>query len=82
MLPGHAALAGRERTTVVEDRQLCDTAIHVTAAEVQQAAGRLACLAFRDRAFEDVALLDANYLRVPDAEVVLRSRLNPATPEP
>lgn len=36
--------------------------------------GAMAAEAFGARSFADVALLDANYLRVPDAELALRAR--------
>lgn len=77
MLPGTAALegVGDEPVVVMEERlaQLLPNAILVEQVGVREALGP-ALRKFVAGEFADVALLDANYLRVPDAELALRAR--------
>ncbi len=79
MLPRDAALATAALLPlVVHDLALValqPVTIFVADAELHAAGASLAALAFRDGTFADTALLDANYLRVPDAEAALRARL-------
>ncbi|MEZ2347076.1 tRNA (adenosine(37)-N6)-threonylcarbamoyltransferase complex dimerization subunit type 1 TsaB [Terriglobus sp. RCC_193] len=77
MLPGGAAVAGAGDGPVVvmEDRlaELVPGAVRVNAVGVREAMG-IALRKFLAGEFADTALLDANYLRVPDAELALRAR--------
>lgn len=77
MLPGAAAVAGvgDEPVVVMEERvaALLPTAVVVPPVGVVEAMGP-ALRKFLAGQFADVALLDANYLRVPDAELALRAR--------
>lgn len=77
MLPGAAAVAGAGDVPVVvmEDRlaELLPRALRVNPMGVREAQG-IALRKFLASEFADTALLDANYLRVPDAELALRAR--------
>ena len=77
MLPGAAALEGvaDEPVVVMEERlaSLLPNAVRVGPVGVREALGP-ALRRFVAGEFADVALLDANYLRVPDAELALRAR--------
>lgn len=77
MLPGTAAVAGigDEPVVVMEERLalLLPQAVVVEPVGVREALGP-ALRKFIAGEFADVALLDANYLRVPDAELALRAR--------
>jgi tRNA threonylcarbamoyladenosine biosynthesis protein TsaB len=77
MLPGAAALegVGDEPVVVMEERlaALLPGAVVVPPVGVVEAMGP-ALRKFVAGEFADVALLDANYLRVPDAELALRAR--------
>ncbi|HEY9138312.1 MAG TPA: tRNA (adenosine(37)-N6)-threonylcarbamoyltransferase complex dimerization subunit type 1 TsaB [Terriglobus sp.] len=77
MLPGAAALegVGHEPVVVMEERLalLLPHAIRVEPVGVREALGP-ALRKLVAGEFADVALLDANYLRVPDAELALRAR--------
>jgi len=77
MLPGAAAVAGvqDEPVVVMEERlsALLPNAVVVSPVGVVAALGP-ALRKFVAGEFADVALLDANYLRVPDAELALRAR--------
>jgi tRNA threonylcarbamoyladenosine biosynthesis protein TsaB len=77
MLPGAAALesVGDEPVVVMEERlaALLPGAVVVEPVGVREALGP-ALRKFVAGEFADVALLDANYLRVPDAELALRAR--------
>jgi tRNA threonylcarbamoyladenosine biosynthesis protein TsaB len=77
MLPGAAAVAGAGDGPVVvmEDRlaELLPQAMRVRPVGVREALV-IALRRFLAREFADTALLDANYLRVPDAELALRAR--------
>ncbi|MEK6396888.1 MAG: tRNA (adenosine(37)-N6)-threonylcarbamoyltransferase complex dimerization subunit type 1 TsaB [Terriglobus sp.] len=77
MLPGTAAVAGvnDEPVVVMEERvaALLPQAVVVPPVGVVEAMGP-ALRKFIAGEFADVALLDANYLRVPDAELALRAR--------
>ena len=78
MLPVAAALeCARDRQVVVmEDRlaTLLPSALRVAPVGVLQALP-LALDHLRQQTFADTALLNANYLRVPDAELALQARL-------
>lgn len=77
MLPGAAALdgVGDEPVVVMEERLalLLPHAVRVEPVGVVEALGP-ALRKLIAGEFADVALLDANYLRVPDAELALRAR--------
>jgi tRNA threonylcarbamoyladenosine biosynthesis protein TsaB len=77
MLPGAVAVAGvgEEPVVVMEERlaALLPQAVVVSPVGVVEAMGP-ALRKFVAGEFADVALLDANYLRVPDAELALRAR--------
>lgn len=77
MLPGTVAVAGADEGPVVvmEDRLavLLPRALRVNPVGVREAL-RIALRKFLAGEFADTALLDANYLRVPDAELALRAR--------
>ena len=77
MLPGAAAVAGAgdEPVLAMEERvaALLPRAVVVKPVGVTEALGP-ALRKFVAGEFADVALLDANYLRVPDAELALRAR--------
>lgn len=75
MLPGTAAVAGDVPVVVMEDRlaELLPRALRVNPVGVREAMG-IALRKFLASEFADTALLDANYLRVPDAELALRAR--------
>lgn len=78
MLPAAAALEGAHNGQVVlmEDRlaTLLPSATRVAPVGVRQALP-LALDHLRQQTFADTALLNANYLRVPDAELALQARL-------
>ncbi|WP_052200749.1 tRNA (adenosine(37)-N6)-threonylcarbamoyltransferase complex dimerization subunit type 1 TsaB [Terriglobus sp. TAA 43] len=77
MLPGAAAVArvGDAPVVVMEDRlaELLSRALRVSPVGVREALG-IALRKYVAGEFADTALLDANYLRVPDAELALRAR--------
>ena len=77
MLPGTAAVAGTGDGPVVvmEDRlaELLPRALRVSPVGVREALP-IALRKFLAGEFADTALLDANYLRVPGAELALRAR--------
>ncbi len=77
MLPGSAALAaaGDGPVVVMEDRlaELLPRALRVSPVGVREALG-IALRKLVAGEFADTALLDANYLRVPDAELALRAK--------
>ena len=89
MLPRETALAALRSCPylVVEDSDLAELrpgAMLLTANEVHRAASWLAAEMWTAGQFGDTALLDANYLRVPDAELAQRARqaaLRPAGPD-
>ncbi len=72
MITGETAQAeiGSDTLIVMEDRlaALQPNALLVTPVGVRQALPLAAAL-FRQGVFADAALLDANYLRIPDAEL-------------
>lgn len=78
MLPMAAAIeaAANQQVIVMEDRLAAaiPTVLKVDPVGAAQALP-LALEAFHRREFADAALLEANYLRVPDAELALRARL-------
>lgn len=78
MLPIAAAIeaAANHEVVLMEDRLtlVVPGALKVAPVGVAQALP-LALKAFHQRNFADAALLEANYLRVPDAELALRARL-------
>ncbi len=78
MLPREAAITAAANTTLIlEDPALAPPNhphLVPTSEALQRAAAILALRLFHTKTFADTALLDANYLRVPDAETALRAR--------
>lgn len=78
MLPREAAITAAANTTLVLEDPTLAPPYHPhlvpTPEALQQAAATLALHLFHAKTFADTALLDANYLRVPDAETALRAR--------
>ena len=84
MLPRAAALQAAADTVVaVEDPTLAALVpgtLVLAESEIQQSIANLAAEMFAKQTFAETALLDANYLRVPDAETALLARQAAAAP--
>ena len=80
-LPDSPAQGSGETTVVVEASlaERCPGAVLLTPESMQQEMVRLVTSAMRTGDFADLVLLDANYLRVPDAELALRARQSAAS---
>ncbi len=77
MLPRSAAMHSAQGPILIAEPPLADILPNthlVSPEELQRATRQLAVSLFHAAAFVSPALVDANYLRVPDAELALRAR--------